>query len=303
MVPGTCAKCHSATGLPTFLANGVNVAVDPVNGFQCATCHDNVSTFTRYTVDSVRFPSGATLTFGDGNDANLCINCHQGRESTVSVDRLIGDTPPDEQSEGLRFLNVHYFAAGATLFGTDAKGAYEYEGQTYLGQNQHIQGFNQCVECHSTHQLTVQVDKCSACHTNVQSVEDLHDIRMTPTDFDGDGDVTEGMANEIATVQEALYAAMNAYAADTVGTGVVYSPAAYPYFFADSNGNGEADPDEVVSDNAFTAWTPRLLRAAYNYQYSQKDPGVFAHNGKYMLQVLYDSLNDVGGDVTGMTRP
>ena len=31
----------------------------------------------------------------------------------------------------LRFLNVHYFAAGATLFGTEAKGAYEYNGKTY----------------------------------------------------------------------------------------------------------------------------------------------------------------------------
>jgi hypothetical protein len=46
-----------------------------------------------------------------------------------------------------------------------------------------------------------------------------------------------------------------------------------------------------------------LLRAAYNYQWVQKDPGAFAHNGKYILQVLYDSIADIGGDVTGLTRP
>jgi hypothetical protein len=45
------------------------------------------------------------------------------------------------------------------------------------------------------------------------------------------------------------------------------------------------------------------LRAAYNYQYSAKDPGAFAHNGLYIIQTLYDSLEDVGGDVSGMTRP
>jgi hypothetical protein len=302
-VPGTCAKCHGATGLAVFLKEGVNVSVPLANGFECANCHNDLTTFTRYTVDSVKFPSGATLTFGDGNDANLCINCHQGRESTVSVNRLIGDLGPDEQSESLRFLNVHYFAAGASRFGTEAKGAYEYTGQTYNGFFPHVQGFQTCVQCHSTHQLTVQVQACGGCHTNVKSEEDLQNIRMTPTDFDGDGDVTEGMAHEVSTMQEALYTAMQAYAVDKLGTGILYSPAAYPYFFVDSNGNGTADEGEITSDNAFNAWTPRMLRAAYNYQYSIKDPGVFAHNGQYILQVLYDSLKDVGGDVTGMTRP
>jgi hypothetical protein len=48
-----------------------------------------------------------------------------------------------------------------------------------------------------------------------------------------------------------------------------------------------------------------LLRAAYNYTWAAKDPGSFAHNGLYMLQVLYDTLQDIGGSdaVSGMTRP
>jgi hypothetical protein len=33
---------------------------------------------------------------------------------------------------------------------------------------------------------------------------------------------------------------------------------------------------------------------AKNYQWVAKDPGAFAHNGKYILQVLYDSLQDLG---------
>jgi hypothetical protein len=40
----------------------------------------------------------------------------------------------------------------------------------------------------------------------------------------------------------------------------------------DTNANGVVDPEEAVRENAFTGWTPRLLRAAYNYQWASKDP-------------------------------
>ncbi len=84
---------------------------------------------------------------------------------------------------------------------------------------------------------------------------------------------------------------------------IVYDSHSYPYFFADTDGDGEADPDEANYGNQYANWSPTLLKAAYNYQYAQKDPGGFAHNGKYIIQTLYDSIQDVGGDVSGMTRP
>ncbi len=323
-VPADCARCHSATGLPTFLKDGVTVSVPPANGFQCTTCHDDLSTFTRYQVNEVPFPSGAVLSFGEGVDSNLCLECHQGRESTYSVKALFlglnpetiadlsasellavvseGTEPLDDDtvSENLRFLNIHYFAAGATLFGTDAKGAFEYDGKEYVGQFGHVPNLSQCKDCHDAHALTVKVAECSTCHTNVASEEDLTAIRITPTDWDGDGNVEEGIAAEIDTMREALYAAMQEYASTTSGTEpIVYSAARYPYYFIDANENGELDADE----GRYNTWTPRLLRAAYNYQYTTKDPGAFAHNGKYIIQVLYDGLEDMGADVSGMTRP
>ena len=126
---------------------------------------------------------------------------------------------------------------------------------------------------------------------------------MSPTDYDGDANTTEGMYDEVATMDDMLFAAIQKYAADTVKTPIVYDPHTNPYFFIDTNANGVADPDELVSDNRYATWTPRLLRAAYNYQWVQKDPGAFAHNGKYILQVMYDSIADIGGDVTKLTRP
>ncbi len=289
-VPGSCSKCHSAAGLPLLATEGVSISQPLANGLNCATCHSSLETFELYTFDSVEFPSGASVTFGEGEVDNTCINCHQGRSSTVSVNGAIGDLGDNEISDGLRFLNVHYFAAGATLFGTEVQGAYEFAGNEYLGRNEHVGAFDSCTECHNTHALEVEVAECTECHENVETAADLHDIRVSEVDFDGDGDVTEGLAGEIDTMAEALYAAMTEYATGIGAAPIVYDSHAYPYFFDDA---GER----------YGTWSPTLLRAAYNYQYVQKDPGAFAHNGQYVIQVLYDTLVEVGADVSGMTRP
>jgi hypothetical protein len=234
---------------------------------------------------------------------NLCMTCHQGRTSKFTVDEATEGIDDDTVSEELAFLNVHYFAAGATRFGTEAKGAYEYEGKEYVGFFRHISDYRSCTDCHSTHGLTVKAVECGDCHDGVETEEDLRTIRESEDDFDGDGDTEEGLAQEIETMQGALYDAMQEYATSAAGTDIVYETHTHPYFFIDTNGNGETDPDEAVSDNRYNTWTPRLLRAAYNYQYSTKDPGAFAHNGLYILQTLYDSLEDMGVDTSGMTRP
>jgi hypothetical protein len=300
VVPGFCARCHTPGGLAQYLQEGVNVSLPAGNGMLCTTCHSDLATYARYEVGPVRFPSGLTADTGS-SDANLCLTCHQGRESTTSVNALIGDKADDAVSEALRFLNVHYFAAGATLFGTEVKGAYEYAGQTYQGRRVHVEAFDTCLECHSAHTQEVQVETCGGCHAGVATAADLEGIRSTATDFDGDGDTAEGIAGEIETMKDALIAAMQAYAGTVEGAQpIAYSASAYPYFFIDVNANGAVDPEET---DRYATWTPRLLRAAYNFQYAGKDPGGFAHNALYVIQVLYDSLKDIGYDVSGMTRP
>jgi hypothetical protein len=253
-----------------------------------------------YAVDGAKFPSGAVVSFGEGAPANLCITCHQGRQSTISINRAVGDGDADTVVEGLTFRDPHYFAAGATLFGTEAKGAYEYEGQTYNGPHPHVTEFNAtCVSCHNSHELGINTEFCTACHGDTEPEA----IRKGETDYDGDGNTAEGLSGELATVEDMLLAAIQKYAVDKLNTAIAYDPYAYPYFFIDGNTNGVVDPEEAVRDNGYATWTPRLLEAAYNYQWVQKDPSAFAHNGKYILQVLFDSLKDVGGDVTTLTRP
>jgi hypothetical protein len=311
-VPGSCAKCHTAEGLPTYLHNNANIAVEPSDSLACSTCHNSIPEFTVYEVEEVTFPSGAKLSFRSGKENNLCLNCHQGRESTTSVNRVINaaGVGDDEVTDKLTFRNVHYFAAGATLFGGDAQGGYQYEGKEYVGQFEHESPINSCTDCHDQHALTLQVSRCTECHEDVSTVEDVHLIRaeadgVDAVDYDGDGDTDEPVADEIATLRDALLPLIQAYATETTGVGIVYESHRHPYWFIDTNGDGVADPEEANGDNRFVAWTPNLLRAAYNYQYVQKDPGAFAHNADYILQLLYDSLESIGGPdaVASFNRP
>lgn len=288
-VSGSCSRCHSGYGLPLFLEQGVTINQPFTNGLRCDTCHDSMPDFTRREVSSVTFPSGATVSLQEGDDSGLCMTCHQGRESGVSVEDAVAGYEDDEPIENLRFINIHYFAAAATLYGGEANGGYQYAGNEYAGRRQHIASFLNCVGCHDVHELEVKFNECSSCHPVVESEDDLRSIRTSEEDFDGDGDIDEGIYGEIDTMREALYAAMQQYATDTLGIELTYDSHQYPYFF----GDGES----------LTTWTPRLLKAAYNYQYAMKDPGAFAHNPMYVLQLLYDSLADLGVDVSGMARP
>jgi hypothetical protein len=249
-VPFACVKCHTAEGLPTLLADGGTTVVTPngststtgvqsmpsSNGFLCSTCHNTEAFPERYAVASVVFPSGKAVSFGgkdaDGafvaDDGNLCISCHMGRESTTSVNNALKGKDADVVDAKIRFKNIHYFAAGATIFGGDVQGAYQYEGKEYVGQNMHAEEagkMNKRQDCHDVHALEPKVESCETCHDTT----DPKAVREGEVDYDGDGDVTEGIAGEIQTLSDALYAELQTYATANGGA-IEYKAAAYPYF-------------------------------------------------------------------------
>ncbi len=98
-----------------------------------------------------------------------------------------------------------------------------------------------------------------------------------------------------------------AYAKAVAKTPIVYDSHQYPYFFTNKNASGKSDASEAKYGNKYKTWTPRLLRATYNYQYVAKDPGDYAHNPAYTVQLLHDSLADLGTkvkiDMAAMARP
>jgi hypothetical protein len=297
-VPLTCARCHTPDGYVEFISTGkviTDVAISPGHVITCIACHND----TASALSEVTFPSGAVVK-NLGPDAR-CMLCHQGRESTAGMNKLLAGYQNDVVSDKISFRNIHYFAAAATLFGTDAKGAYEYDGQAYVGFNTR-HPMNKCTDCHDAHALNVKLDACKSCHG---AVTDPAKIRYAPdtTDWNGNGDAQEPMASEIAAFQARLYVAIQKYAIDIAKSRIVYETSNYPYYFLDVNKDGKPDTDDKGALLRYNAWTPRLLKAAYNYQFSIKDPGTFAHNPMYVMQFLYDSIKDLGGDVSSLTRP
>lgn len=296
-VPATCAKCHSTPGFRDFVgADGTPAGVvdqpAPIGTVvACVACHNDATV----NLKTVSFPSGVTVS-NLGGEA-ICMTCHQGRESGDSVSAALAGFEDDAVSDKLRFINVHYFAAGATLMGSVVRGAYQYPEKSYVGQETHVPPYGTCITCHDMHETRVKVEECAACHQGVTDEASLRNIRsgMDKNDYDGDGDVSEGIAAEVSGLHGRLYDAIRSYARTVAKTPVVYDGHSYPYFFLDSNDNGVADPEELNVPNQFKAWTPRLVRAAYNYQFVAKDPGGYSHNAAYLMQVMYDSIEDLAG--------
>jgi hypothetical protein len=292
-IPAVCSRCHGANGVPEYLKEGKNTPAPHVkNAFACTNCHADMLSYARHTVAKVTFPGGASIDSGE-NDANLCMTCHQGRESTASVNRALAGIDVDKPEPKLTFVHVHYFPAGATLYGSEAKVGYEYAGKSYAGRFAHVANVSTCTGCHEAHSGELLLTRCGGCHQGVQAAADLPKIRMsTKGDLDGNGK-EEGIASEIANLKKDLYAAIQQYARTVGGSAIAFTEAAHPYWHTDTNGNGRIDPEEVRPANRYQAYTPRLMQAIYNYSFALRDPGAAYHNGRYTAQLLYDSLESL----------
>lgn len=299
LVPTGCAKCHSISGFLDFAADGTVDAAAAPGVFTCQLCHTDEKRGITRVFDTVTFPSGVVI--GNLGKEAICMQCHQGRTWTKTVDDKVVGIAEDTVNTKLTFSNIHYFAAGATMYGTLVKGGYEYTGKTYDAKFAHIEGYGACIDCHEPHSLEIRTEQCDTCHTNVRGAADLRNIRYlgSLTDYDGDGNTTEGIYFEVQSIQEKLMSAIQAYANQVVGVPIGYDAATNPYFFKDSNGNGVIDPSEAVSANRYANFTPRLLKACYNFQVVQKDPGGFAHGGKYLIELMYDSLEELNTQIGG----
>ncbi len=313
-----CQRCHTPIGFINIVADqehyvAANNDFSHLSGQQndnltCNGCHTD-SSFKRRTIGAydgyVKFPSGDKVKLDD--DSNLCMMCHQGRASKVDIDTKISSGPPPYTS----FSNIHYLAAAATFFGSETRGGYEYSGKSYVSRStfpDHGGKFDTCVKCHlrkesaesPDHHFVPEVADCSSsgCHVGIVSLEDIRP--PSALDYDGDSNTTEGIKGEIESMRADLYVAIKAYASGTVHFAIVYDEATNPYWFRDTNGNGVKDSGESTGYNKFDA---KLLKAAYNYHMSLKEPHTFIHNYKYMVELLYDSLEDLGVNMSSYTRP
>ena len=311
-VPSFCAKCHSTAGFVDFVgADGSEAGRvdqpgkinDPIS---CIACHSDAA----HVLDSVTFPSGNEVT-GTGKNS-VCMTCHSALTAGTSLDATTAGVDPDSPIENSSLVTPHYYHAAAVHEGSDAGVAYQYEGKTYVGTFKHANSVDSCLKCHDPHSLHLQdvpesdASLCSTCHSNVSGWADFHSISMTKIDYDGDG-IVEPVYDEIEGMKELLLKAMNQYSIAVTNTGFGLKLDSYPYAFVDTNQDGTIDESEGIFPNAYKAFTPRLLKAAFNFMFVQKEPAAYVHNADYVLQLLYDSIEDLsslsGITTEGLTRP
>ncbi|WP_198476232.1 cytochrome C [Aquamicrobium zhengzhouense] len=300
-IPPVCATCHSGAGFRSLYGfdgsePGLPQTPVPVGGVvDCDTCHNPALP----SLTEIQLPSGLPhpVTGFEG----ACMTCHQGRASTATIEKSVGASQEDEVNPELGFVNPHYAIAGATLLGGDGALGYHYAGKEYEPRFFHARPVATCVSCHEPHNLTVAEEVCTTCH----ETGDPKAIRISRQSFDGSGDLGKGIHADIVANRQRLFGLVQDYAREVIGTPMIYDGGRYPYFFADHNSDGRAD-EKDGAPVAYTSWTPRLLKAAYNWKFVGADGGIHVHNPHYALQLLYDSAEDLssalGRELTGMSR-
>jgi len=311
-IPPTCAKCHSTSGFVDYVgADGSEAGKvdmpgeinDPIN---CTACHSDAA----HELDSVMFPSGVEVS-GTGTNS-VCMTCHGGMAAGVAVDKATEGKEEDTPMADSSLMGPHYFHAAAVHQGSDGGNGYQYEGKTYVGTFQHAEPVNTCTECHDPHSLHTQsvpnsdANLCSTCHSDVSGYQDYRKVNMSNVDYDGDGTV-EPVFDEIEGVKAVLYQALNQYSQAVTDTGFGFKFDSYPYAFIDTNNDGAIDESEGIFPNKYSTFTPRMQKAAFNFMFVQKEPAAYLHNPDYVLQLMYDSIEDLsalsGVTTEGLTRP
>ena len=289
-IPPACSTCHSGAGFRSFhgldgSAPGLPDTPMPVGGVvDCETCHSPRLSEVR----EVRLASGVMHPVAGVEAA--CTTCHQSRTAGVTVANAVGDRDPDTPDPELSFINPHYATATSTWLGGFGASGYHYPGKDYSGRFFHARPVATCVSCHEPHTLKVSTETCLTCHENGNP----RDIRISRRSHDGSGNLAVGIHSDIQGLSARLMEAMLAYAREVAGVPMIHDPHRHPYFFADANGDGVADLAEGAPLR-YAAFTPRLLRAAFNWKLVTADHGAYAHNPHYALELLYDSIEDLAG--------
>jgi hypothetical protein len=288
LIEPSCATCHSGEGFRDFHGldgTAAGLVDGPINTggvVDCGTCHNaGLADVTEITL-----PSGVVHTV-TGVEAS-CLTCHQGRSAGNHVAEATANRPLDEPSGELRFINPHYATAAAIWLGGYGEAGYHYDGHDYSGRFFHARPVESCNSCHEPHTLEIAFEPCLTCHR----ADSPEYIRIARQSYDGTGNTSVGIRSDIENNAATLMQMIQDYMNEVVGAPVIYDGTRYPYFFADADGDGAIDMADG-RPQAYGSWTPRSLRTAFNWKLVTSDPGNYAHNPQYSLELLYDSISDL----------
>ncbi len=255
-------------------------------GITCDACHSDRA----YNKTSVLFSQSGQRVGYPGESSVLCGQCHQGRAWKGTVENKIlaaypagdNDSTVDKITPSLTSSNSHYASSFAAIKASKSLIAVDYD--LPIAVDLAHPGGTDCMVCHDQHSTEFRLDaRCNTCHPSFESIEDVH---------------AWGNADVLDAKQAQLYSVIRQYAADnttedadnnTKDKACIIQAGSSSWYY-DTNCNGVQDAGETTTYKKFT---PRLLRACYNYLVYKKDPGLFAHNSSYANAFLDASINDI----------
>ena len=200
-------------------------------------------------------------------------------------------------------------AAKQLIAGAKGQAGHPMEGKRYTGPFVHGAGPG-CAVCHEhaadaadgtgPETWTPSRATCRPCHAQASNPDAIRTTHSA--DYDGDGDATEPLASELDALLADLMTAIQS-SSRTTGSAICYHPERYPYWMKDTDSDGVCGDDEAGASNAYEIWTEPMLRASCNYQVVSRQRGAWAHNFDYAAQLIIDSIEVLGADVTRYARP
>jgi hypothetical protein len=238
----------------------------------------------------------------------------------------------DGQLSGAAFQDGHNLVAAATFFGGNAAGYYEYAitwdplptgsaTKTYLRLGSHSGAV--CTNCHDAHGLAIPTTftcgfGCHATHAGT-SDQTMAGLRLKTGRWYMSG-TDQGVYQNFLQMRALLYTAIQRYslAKGNVGAGtavICFNDGAGgdSFFLGTAEGQSDGGCSTLLwgKPGSNTAYTPRLLRAVYDYRLLVQDPGAWAHNPRYATEIMYDAIRDLNMGIqpasqinmTGWLRP
>jgi predicted CXXCH cytochrome family protein len=258
-------------------------------------------------------------------------------EESALVNEYMDDDVTYVGTENRSFAYLHYAPAYAILFGNESGMVPTYDDKTYAGRFEHplpINGVAEfgCADCHNVHntddnnvvenKMATSID-CAGCHaanaifayTSLKDRTEEYSVALLDTLLE------EYLA---ADGTEDLYPPLQEFIDVLQGD--------FPY--TDDRTNSEGEDDPIIGEagavyaspeEALAVWLegrtkvgPSLAAAKagtiwkiFTYEDgSVEGPydvhghgGSWAHNSKFARQVMYDAIEDLQGDVSGLERP
>ncbi len=292
-----CQKCHTNEGFIAYTQRGEPDPKESIaNPSQpgCFTCHmpHEKGDFSLRTIAPVTLANGKTFDVGRGN---LCANCHKATADAVKTVAALSANKigPDWGS--------HRSPQADILRGTNA---YEFPGKKY-GSSAHKDIINDgCISCHMSlpkpraglslgvggHSFQIGGDRlnlsaCISCHRDVTQASRTQAFNIiAQEDYDQNG--------RKEPFQLEVQGLLNRFV-NKNGTGVLQE-IGLPFYNSDGSFNSvRSDAVRPIAEVA----------ALYNYRMIADDRSLGIHNTKYVIQVLYDTLQALDPQFDVSLRP